>query len=588
MRQTARQSLLVDCLFRRFNTFPVILPAHSAGFREYSCTFDHVFTHKANRLLYLQQKKEKVNTPIARYRLLCSLMTLMAVMGAEAQTTTIVPRLVVNVVIDQLRSDYLQAFIPLYGEDGLARLMEQGRVYTQAEYPFNSPDRASAMACLVTGTSPYENGIVGTRWLDRKSLCPVQCVADDDYSCQFTADKCSPASLAVSTVSDELKVATNGRSKIISVAPDRESAILSAGHAADGAYWIEDYSGRWSASSYYGPYPQWALDYDRDSSLVERIGKMEWTPLNDSVDQFAYFAERGTKKAFKHKFTGDRRFVTFKSSAIVNDEVIRFARYAMEQNKLGEDTHTDLLNVSLYAGTFEHKGVSRYGVEMQDTYARLDRQIATLVHAVEQQVGAGNALFVFTSTGYTDAEDIDDLNQWRIPTGIFSITKAQLLLNMYLIAVYGPGQYIDTVDKNQLYLNLKLVESKNLKLTEVLERCADFLIQLSGVKDVYTSQRLANGAWTAGISKLRNAYNTRHSGDVMIQITPGWVLYNENTYEKQICRESYVGFPLVMMGCGIKAEKVRIPVSIDQVAPTLAQAMRIRAPNGCPLAPLNY
>ena len=588
MRQTARQSLLVDCLFRRFNTFPVILPVHSAGFREYSCTFDHVFTHKANRLLYLQQKKEKVNTPIARYRLLCSLMTLMAVMGAEAQTTTIVPRLVVNVVIDQLRSDYLQAFIPLYGEDGLARLMEQGRVYTQAEYPFNSPDRASAMACLVTGTSPYENGIVGTRWLDRKSLCPVQCVADDDYSCQFTADRCSPASLAVSTVSDELKVATNGRSKIISVAPDRESAILSAGHAADGAYWIEDYSGRWSASSYYGPYPQWALDYDRDSSLVERIGKMEWTPLNDSVDQFAYFAERGTKKAFKHKFTGDRRFVTFKSSAIVNDEVIRFARYAMEQNKLGEDTHTDLLNVSLYAGTFEHKGVSRYGVEMQDTYARLDRQIATLVHAVEQQVGAGNALFVFTSTGYTDAEDIDDLNQWRIPTGIFSITKAQLLLNMYLIAVYGPGQYIDTVDKNQLYLNLKLVESKNLKLTEVLERCADFLIQLSGVKDVYTSQRLANGAWTAGISKLRNAYNTRHSGDVMIQVTPGWVLYNENTYEKQICRESYVGFPLVMMGCGIKAEKVRIPVSIDQVAPTLAQAMRIRAPNGCPLAPLNY
>ena len=515
-------------------------------------------------------------------------MTLMAVMGAEAQTTTIVPRLVVNVVIDQLRSDYLQAFIPLYGEDGLARLMEQGRVYTQAEYPFNSPDRASAMACLVTGTSPYENGIVGTRWLDRKSLCPVQCVADDDYSCQFTADKCSPASLAVSTVSDELKVATNGRSKIISVAPDRESAILSAGHAADGAYWIEDYSGRWSASSYYGPYPQWALDYDRDSSLVDRIGKMEWTPLNDSVDQFAYFAERGTKKAFKHKFTGDRRFVTFKSSAIVNDEVIRFARYAMEQNRLGEDTHTDLLNVSLYAGTFEHKGVSRYGVEMQDTYARLDRQIATLVHAVEQQVGAGNALFVFTSTGYTDAEDIDDLNQWRIPTGIFSITKAQLLLNMYLIAVYGPGQYIDTVDKNQLYLNLKLVESKNLKLTEVLERCADFLIQLSGVKDVYTSQRLANGAWTAGISKLRNAYNTRHSGDVMIQVTPGWVLYNENTYEKQICRESYVGFPLVMMGCGIKAEKVRIPVSIDQVAPTLAQAMRIRAPNGCPLAPLNY
>ena len=515
-------------------------------------------------------------------------MTLMAAMGAEAQTATAVPRLVVNVVVDQLRSDDLQAFMPLYGEDGLVRLMEQGRMYTQAEYPFNSPDRASAMACLVTGTSPYENGIVGTKWLDRQSLCPVQCVADDKYSCQFTADKCSPASLAVSTIGDELKVATAGRGFVISVAPDRESAILSAGHAADGAYWIDDYAGRWSASSYYGEYPKWALEYDRDSSLAERIGDIEWTPLNDSVDCFAYFSERGKKKPFRHKFTGDRRFVSLKSSACVNDEVIRFARYAILNSGLGGDGQTDLLNVSLYAGSFEHKGVSHYGVEMQDTYARLDRQIASLIRAAEERVGAGNALFVLTSTGYTDADDIDDLNQWRIPTGIFSITKAQLLLNMYLIAVYGPGQYIDTVDKNQLYLNLKLIENKSLKLTEVLERCADFLIQLSGVKDVYTSQRLANGAWTRGISKLRNAYNTRHSGDIMIQVSPGWVLYNENTYEKQLCRESYVGFPLIMMGCGIQAEKVRIPVSVDQVAPTLAQAMRIRAPNGCPLAPLNY
>lgn len=515
-------------------------------------------------------------------------MTLMAVMGGEAQTATSVPRLVVNVVIDQLRSDYLQAFMPLYGEDGLVRLMEQGRMYTQAEYPFNNPDRASAMACLVTGTSPYENGIVGTKWLDRQSLCPVQCVDDNNYSCQFTADKCSPASLAVSTIGDELKVATDGRGRVISVAPDRESAILSAGHAADGAYWIDDYAGRWAASSYYGEYPKWAAEYDRDSSLVERVSDLEWTPLNDSVDRFSYFADRGKKKAFRHKFTGDRRFVSLKSSACVNDEVIRFARYALQHSGLGEDGQTDLLNVSLYAGSFEHQGVTRYGVEMQDTYARLDRQVASLIRAVEERVGVGNALFVLTSTGYADGEDIDDLNKWRIPTGIFSITKAQLLLNMYLIAVYGPGQYIDTVDKNQIYLNLKLIESKSLKLTEVLERCADFLIQLSGVKDVYTSQRLANGAWTQGISKLRNAYNTRHSGDIMIQVSPGWVLYNENTYEKQLCRESYVGFPLIMMGCGIQAEKVRIPVSVDQVAPTLAQAMRIRAPNGCPLAPLNY
>ena len=247
-----------------------------------------------------------------------------------------------------------------------------------------------------------------------------------------------------------------------------------------------------------------------------------------------------------------------------------------------------MLTITYYAGAYDHQSVMEYGMEMQDTYARLDRQLEELFGFIEQKVGMGKTLFIVTSTGYFDSEEMMDLSKYRIPTGVFSITKAQALLNMYLIAVYGPGNYVETAIDNQIYLNLKLIESRNLILAEVLERCSSFLIQLSGVKDVYTSQRLALGAGTPGISKLRNAYNPKCSGDILIQVSPGWVLKNEDTIEQTLSRESYLSFPLFLMGTGIVPEKVRIPVSIDQVAPTVAQMLRIRAPNACPQAPLNY
>jgi len=506
-----------------------------------------------------------------------------------AQDAPQVPSLVVNIVIDQLRSDYLDAFTPLYGENGFLRLKEQGRYYSQAEYPFSAPDQASAMACLMTGTSPYANGIVGDRWLNRQTLRPVFCVDDDIYPGIHTDEKSSPKHLAVSTIGDELKVASEGKSIIYSIAPSRETAILGAGHAGNGAFWLDDWTGKWATTCYYDDYPDWATLYDINSSLESRIDDIQWKPLNDQVANFNYFVSDGAKsKPFSHKFKSARKFREFKATACVNDEINLFAKEAIEKAGLGTDAVTDLLTITYYAGAYDHQSAMQYGMEMQDTYARLDRQLADLFDFVGQKVGMDKTLFVVTSTGYFDSEEMMDLSKYRIPTGIFSITKAQALLNMYLIAVYGPGNYVETAIDNQIYLNLKLIENRNLNLAEVLDRCSAFLIQLSGVKDVYTSQRLALGAWTPGISKLRNAYNPKCSGDILIQVSPGWLLKNEDTHEQSLSRESYLSFPLFFMGADIIPEKVRIPVSIDHVAPTIAQALRIRAPNACPLAPLNY
>lgn len=524
-----------------------------------------------------------------RYRLLSSLIVLLAAAGAGAQEAPAVPSLVVNIIIDQLRSDYMDAFAPLYGQGGFVRLKEKARFYSQAEYPFSAPDQASAMACLMTGTSPYVNGIVGDRWLDRQTLRPVFCVDDEAYAGIHTDEKSSPKALAVSTISDELKISSEGKSLVYSIAPTREAAVLGAGHAGNGAFWLDDWTGRWATTCYYDALPGWLSDYERMSGLGERIDDLHWQPLNEEVTNFQYFVSGGTKvKPFSHKFKTARKFREFKATALVNDEVNLLAKQTIEKAGLGSDAVTDMLTLTYYAGAYDHQSAMTFGMEMQDTYARLDRQLDDIFSFIDEKVGSERTLFVVTSSGYFDSEEMMDLSRYRIPTGVFSITKAQALLNMYLIAVYGPGNYVETAIDNQIYLDLKLIESRNLNLAEVLDRCSAFLIQLSGVKDVYTSQRLSLGAWTPGISKLRNAYNPKCSGDILIQVSPGWVLKNEDSLEQTLSRESYLSFPLFFMGSNIVPEKVRIPVTIDQVAPTISQALRIRAPNACPQAPLNY
>lgn len=473
------------------------------------------------------------------------------------------PRLVVNIVIDQLRADYMEAYMQHYGEGGFRRLVGEGRVYEQVEYPFASPDRSSAVATLMTGATPYEHGIIANRWLDRGTLQPRQAV-----DCPAPADGSAEA-LAVSTLTDELKVATEGRAMVYAVAPFRDAAILSAGHAADCAFWLSDQTGAWTSTSYYGTAPAWLARYDAQDPTSRRIDHTEWTPL------IAENEGRRSKKDFKYTFKGIDRFRQFKQSAMVNDEVTRLAAACVREAGLGSDDVPDLLALTYYAG-----GGDARTPEMRDTYVRLDRALAAVIDTVESRVGRDSVLFVLTSTGYAD-EPQADLTPYRIPTGEFNISRAQLLLNMYLVAIYGEGKYVEANMGGQLYLDQTLIERRGLNMAELLERCQDFLIQMQGVRDVYTSRRLALSSADRLISRIRNGYNPARSGDILIKVAPGWQLTNETIDERRLVRDSYLAFPLILMGAGVKAEKVELPVTVDQVAPTISKAIRIRAPNGC-------
>lgn len=525
----------------------------------------------------------------ARLPLLMSLLTAMTVLSAPeaAAAGRGVPRVVVSILVDRLRTDYVNAFMPLYGQEGFVRLLEQGLVYPNAEYPQARPDRASAAATLSTGTTPYNHGIVGTKWLDRQTLRPVGCIDDAKYVGIHTRRTVAPTFLNVSTIGDELKVATEGKAIVYALAPFSDAAILGAGHAADGAYWIDSETGLWASTSYYqSSLPAWVgVLNNQTNSPAERIKNITWEPSGDLAGSFSYFLSGGMKEPFSHKFKGDGRFSSFKTSGLINEEVVKAAVQCVNGTMVGTDDVTDYLSVTLYAGNLDNKTASEAPMELQDTYVRLDGAIGRLIRAVEDKVGRDRALFVLTSTGYTE-EESTDLSRYRIPTGTFDVERAAALLNMYLVAVYGQGIYVESTFGTQLYLNHKLIEQKQINFAEMLERVQDFLLQLSGVKDVYTSSRLLQGAWTPGISSLRGAYHPQNSGDVLIEVRPGWHYVNPTMKEDKLVRESYVPFPVIFFGQGCKAETITTPVKIDYIAPTLSKAMRIRAPNACSAPPL--
>ena len=219
-------------------------------------------------------------------RILTSLIAAFVLAGLQAQAqTSATPRLVVGLTIDQFRADYMEAFSALYGERGFKKLLKEGRIYYNAEYDFINVDRSSAVASIYTGTTPYYNGIVGNNWMDRSSLRIIKAVDDPAFMGIYTSESTSPARLTVSTLSDELMVATCGEAETYSIAPTREMAVLAAGHASKGAFWLNDENGKWCGSTYYGNFPQWVTSYNDREGLDFRIGNID---IDNLIDLYAH------------------------------------------------------------------------------------------------------------------------------------------------------------------------------------------------------------------------------------------------------------------------------------------------------------
>ncbi len=454
---------------------------------------------------------------------------------SPAQSLKPAPRLVVNIIIDQLRTDLLERFSPLYKDNGFRRLLGQGCVYESASYPFTPIDKASAVAAINTGASPYMNGIVGERWLDRTTLQPVSCTSG-------TSLQPSTAALLSSTLADEMKISSRGSAIVWSIAPHETVAILAAGHAADGALWQNRQTGKWQVFS------------EKKQHSLAWVNLFPSTPVQYADDE-------------RH----------------INENVVSTSLQIARQTMMGKDKTCDLLSIFLLATAKQGNTEMETVNATEAVYLELDRQLAQLIDGISATVGPEQALFVVTSTGYSQEKE-EDLASYNIPTGTLYINRTANLLNMYLSAIYGQGKYVDACFGNQLYLNHQLIEQRHISINDMLRRAEEFLLTNAGVADVFTSERLVRG--NNDVLKRRYGYNPLRSGDITIEARPGWQVLNEETGESSTSRLSAVTFPIIFYGANIENKTHTLPVTTDRIAPTLAKAIHIRAPNACDAPPL--
>lgn len=505
----------------------------------------------------------------------------------QAQPLPTTPKLVVTLTIDQLRTDYMESFSSLYGEKGLKRLMREGKMFYQAEFPFNRTDRASATAAIYSGTTPSINGIISRHWMDVNTLRPVNCVDDPAFMGNFTDENSSPSQLLTSTIADELKIATRNKALVYSIAPTRDIAVLAAGHTGNGAFWLNENTGKWCSTTYYNEFPWWVSQYNERKSPDYRIRDMVWEPVHPHT-QYTFLPE-WRDQPFKYKFDSERinKFRRLIASPYINDEVNLLVEELLDKSTIAKDNTPDLLALGYYAGNYNHRSTQDCAMEMQDTYVRLDKSIAHLIDIIDRKVGLHNVLFCITSTGYVDSES-PDLGLYRTPGGEFHLNRCATLLNMFLMATYGEGQYVETYHNQQIYLNHKLIENKQLNLAEIQDKSADFLIQFSGVNEAYSAHRLLLGAWSPSVELAKNSLHRHRSGDLQIELLPGWSIVEENATDTRVMRHAYIPTPLIFLGAGVKSETIRTPIDITRIAPTLSSVMRIRAPNGSKATPLNF
>ncbi|MFR9166867.1 MAG: alkaline phosphatase family protein [Dysgonomonas sp.] len=510
-------------------------------------------------------------------RILTSLVAVLTVVSVNSQTTLKeTPKLVVGITIDQLRGDYLELFQPNFTEGGFKRLLNGGLVYKNIKFDFPDINAAAAIATIYTGANPFYHGITdySAYSIDKGKILPI--FGDDSYLGNYTQEKMSPKALKVSTITDELRIASLGFSEIYSFAPNAAEALITSSNAGNTAYWLDDYTGKWATSTYYKNF-HWTVDQEnRNSVYSTSLGSLSWKPLL-SAQRYNAFPYTATNTAFQHLFDS---YSLVKKTPLTNDYVCSTGLQFVSKADLGKRSYPDFLSFAFYLGNYPKAVNKNYSIEIQDAYVRLDRNIEQLLNDLDKSVGLNNVLIFVSSTGYYDADDLypADIN---MPDGVFYTNRCEALLNMYLMAIYGKEQWVDKIYNNQVFLNRKLIQNKNLDIVDFQNKVADFIVQFTGVQDVATSMQLLTAKANDNMIRYKNIYNKDVSGDVFFEIQPGYRIVNEQDAAKQEkrVRETAVAAPVVFFGYSIKPQKIYRTIDATEIAPTVSHILRIRAPN---------
>lgn len=513
------------------------------------------------------------------------------------------PKLVVGIVVDQMRFNDLYRYYHLYGEDGFRRLAEQGTNFTYAHYNYELTSTGPGHASIYTGTTPFFHGIIGNDFYDKRNKRMINCVQDDlqtSIGTENSNGKKSPVNLLASTITDELKLFTNKKSKVISVSIKDRGAILPGGHLADAAYWYDSKTGYFISSSYYmNKLPDWVNEFNSqkypdfylsgDWNLLLDKSFYEINNPDESLYEKDLFNEG--KTSFPHSFKNinpNERYNLFQFTPFANQLVLDLAKEAIVNEKLGQNDYPDFLAVSFSVTDLLAHELGNYSYELMDVYLRVDRQIAELLKFLDQKIGKGNYLLFLTSD-HAAIETPAYLKENKMPVGGIGTNRLKDSLMIYVKREFNSEEIIENFSNRQIFLNRDFILKAGLDISEVQKKIKNYLRDtFFEVQLILTRETLETyAASRTTTNSILNGWNPSRSGDIAYNLLPN---YLNNFLEKGTTHGSAYSYdthvPLLFYGWNIPAKEVSKPVFIVDIASTIANLLKMNEPNSCIGIPL--
>ena len=506
------------------------------------------------------------------------------------------PKLVVGLVVDQMRWDFLYRYSDRYKADGgFRRLLTQGFSNENTFIPYAPTVTACGHASIYTGSVPAINGITGNAWYDKKAAKVMYCTEDSTVKTvgsTTAAGQMSPRNMYSTTIGDELRLFTNFRSKVIGIAIKDRGAILPAGHAANGAYWYDSRTGDWITSTYYrNDLPTWVQTFNKQKIVDKYYGEGWKTlyPIESYKSSTAQgqqfegkpFGDKSIGFPYDHKELIGKNYGSIAVTPHGNTMTLELAKAALTGENLGKGDATDLLAVSLSSPDYIGHTFGPNSIAVEDCYLRLDKDLGDFLNFLDQHVGKGNYLF-FLSADHGVANVPGFMKANKLPAGTFDDIGTMNAMNTMLKEKFGASNLILTMLNYQVHLNHKIIDSIKLDKEDIIEEVISYLTKQEAISRAFDLSELQETTLQTTIKEMiSNGYMPNRSGDVQFILHPQYIDGGTTGTTHGLWNPYDSHIPLVWMGWNIKAGKSNAPVYMSDIAPTIAAMLQIQMPNGC-------
>lgn len=518
---------------------------------------------------------------------------ILSAIGSAHATTHKTPRLMVNIVVSSMHADDLNRYAANFSSGGFCRLMNNGIWFTNASYDYMQTTTPVSLATISTGAMPSVHGVIADRWFDYVSNKQVMLIDDTkEQSVNYSGGSggYSPRNLTAQTLS-EVVAKSDDKSQIATIAIEPLSAIVTAGKAGQ-VYWMETLQTAWTTSSFYTKeLPTWITDYNRNEVNQTHMIK-RWTPLlayddyrNSQVSCIEDLKSKTNKRidfigveetSAKTRISDDYEQMCYTPAG--NSALLSFAKQVIAKSEMGKDEHIDVLNIILDT---PRKISSRFGpesVEYEDMLYRLDRNLEEFISFIMTQVIDPQHI-VITLT--SDHGTSPSFNSPGVQQERFNIRQAEVITNAFIGAQHGNGEWILGCIDNAIYLNHNLIYDKGLSISEMQNDVAMFVMQLRGVSHAMSAEAMRGSYFGSGYGrKIQNGFYPRRSGDVIINLMPGWIEESDNERSSSGSMYRYdTQVPLIIYGGGVVRGKNNDKVDMTSLATTLAHIIGVSTPS---------